>query len=1425
MSIRTTKVALRGIFVALVGLSLLTATGVEAAQIENTSPTRMATFEDAGETSFALSIGPESQVRQRASDVIVFVDTSASQTGAYKRDSIEMLRGFVRNLSGDDRISIYAVDLESVPLFRGFVNPLDDKVQVSIENLVNRVALGSTDMESMIETAIKSFESDDSRNRNVIYIGDGISRAGILHTDSFTKAVTQLAEKQISVSSFAIGPERNIALLAALANNSGGNIVIDTDATNSVSNGSVALAETVHGSVFWPETAKLPEHLVEVYPGKCPPMRTDRDTILVGSISDRSALNMELTGMMDGQKVTKTWSIQPESVSTEFSFLPKMLKEVRKDGGVSLPTVGSAGLVEYARMVDENAVDLELLGGNLKSSGTAAIASAAPKAESRVALAARYRLQEEIQEEGNPFGDPFGENADPIIEAPSEDIPSIEMEMKKDDSMEMKKMDDSSMEMKKMDDSLMELKMDDSVMEVAPNQQQPGSLIDETVDSIPVPDDISAPIVLGPAQGDSDITRLLLEAERRDFREQVLTVEQRDRIINEKLRKQVQYETERASQEVSTDPTAAIERLKNMLEVVDQTPQLTQGTVSELRHRLESSLVSATGRKLDFDQNQRLASQNNATVDSLRAEILNYELNEEKLARLLGQYNSLMQEGNYEVAERVADSVFEAFPDSPEAVAVTERARIARTHFELVEIRREKERLFTSAVREIYKSGYPIPGNPPLVFPDAEEWIEKKANRAKYQNVRLAGGENERHILNQLDTRVDLVYDAEPFGDVKAELEENLTINIVIDPNLEGVLDEDTEVSANLAGITLSKGLRTMLKAVDATYVVKDEVLLIISIDDEGENEYLVTDVYNVGDLVAPRSSPTAFGGGQGGFGGGGQGGGLGGGAQGGGFGGGGQGGGFGGGGRQGGGGIFCIQDADVSFSISEETPAEPMKRDAVSFKPGNLIELAPAADPNAAWDTYFKSNKPDSKAVRATVRYMVSQQRHDEIVALINGAIRNNQGDSAWMFQALGLSMQILGRPNSEIERAIMSAVDLSDDLQDAMIAAIYMSRNGMVDRSLRVLEDLAKTSPSLVQPYEIGLAIAERNDHVDGMRWTSVGVLSQDWPENPELAKRARYAAAAVKTELRKSGNAEELVAFENELQNAKHRDCFIDVSWTGDADIDIYIEEPGGTICSRLNPRTTAGGVYYGDVYSGGKSASGLMKEQYVLPKGFSGDYRLIIRRMMGEVTSGKVNVGIHNHFQSAGEASLEKAVKLDSKGAIVLFKLQNGRRTDDLDQHTLETLVRKKTAIRQTAMAQRMAQFISPSGFAFQTDGAGGVGGGNAGGSSDDFFPGAGGNNGGQNNQFSTFSPSVVGYAPQITQLQTGTSLQVNHATTADRLYVLISATPNLTTITEVTTFNITGNAANATGAGGGGTGGAGGGGGFGGGVGGGGGGNF
>ena len=94
-------------------------------------------------------------------------------------------------------------------------------------------------------------------------------------------------------------------------------------------------------------------------------------------------------------------------------------------------------------------------------------------------------------------------------------------------------------------------------------------------------------------------------------------------------------------------------------------------------------------------------------------------------------------------------------------------------------------------------------------------------------------------IREKLSQSYDLVYDAEPFGDIRADLSKNLKLNIVVDPNLDGILADDTEISANLAGVRLSDGLRMMLNPVDATFAIKNGVLLVISIDDEQEPDFL----------------------------------------------------------------------------------------------------------------------------------------------------------------------------------------------------------------------------------------------------------------------------------------------------------------------------------------------------------------------------------------------------------------------------------------------------------------------------------------------------------------------------------------------------------------------------------------------------------
>src|SRR5690606_36134907 len=125
------------------------------------------------------------------------------------------LRGILEGLLPDDRVQVYAVDVNTTPQHEAFAPAQSASVQGAISKLQARTPLGSTDLVRALMTAADAFPDDPTRARHVIYLGDGQSRAKIVGQAEMEMLVTKLRDKQVSVSSLAIGPQRNALLLAA----------------------------------------------------------------------------------------------------------------------------------------------------------------------------------------------------------------------------------------------------------------------------------------------------------------------------------------------------------------------------------------------------------------------------------------------------------------------------------------------------------------------------------------------------------------------------------------------------------------------------------------------------------------------------------------------------------------------------------------------------------------------------------------------------------------------------------------------------------------------------------------------------------------------------------------------------------------------------------------------------------------------------------------------------------------------------------------------------------------------------------------------------------------------------------------------------------------------------------------------------------
>ena len=246
----------------------LAAALIAAPPAGDASSARLTTYESStGDVYFALSLPPLTNLPAAADhDILVLFGTSASQTGVYRDDALTALRTLLGQLGDADRVKLMAVDLDAIPMTDQFVSPRSEGMQAGLAKLDGRVPLGSTDMGKALRKAADAFSGAPLRPRRVIYIGDGRSQANLMQANAFGAAVQELADKRISVSSFAIGPNRDLQLLAALANHTGGMLYLDSNEGAWAERAGHAMTEVIRAPVAWPTASDLPDAFCEVYP-------------------------------------------------------------------------------------------------------------------------------------------------------------------------------------------------------------------------------------------------------------------------------------------------------------------------------------------------------------------------------------------------------------------------------------------------------------------------------------------------------------------------------------------------------------------------------------------------------------------------------------------------------------------------------------------------------------------------------------------------------------------------------------------------------------------------------------------------------------------------------------------------------------------------------------------------------------------------------------------------------------------------------------------------------------------------------------------------------------------------------------------------------------------------------------------------------
>lgn len=474
----------------------------------------------------------------------------------------------------------------------------------------------------------------------------------------------------------------------------------------------------------------------------------------------------------------------------------------------------------------------------------------------------------------------------------------------------------------------------------------------------------------------------------------------------------------------------------------------------------------------------------------------------------------------------------------------------------------------------------------------------------------------------------------------------------------------------------------------------------------------------------------------------------------------------------------------------------------AVSARPASQIAQAPSADappapadtapaaasrfpefkgrdPAAVWPAYFEKNHPPLDEVRKLVTRLHLATEYEHVISVIQSAILNGQAQP-WMYEILAMEMEVQKRPKEEIERVALSLTDFgSADYGSMMYSGAYLAGFGRRDAALRLFRQASSMAPEQPEPYIMALPHLKEATRFEDQLWGIPGAIEHVWTRDYSTTQQSgRDVGKDVARKLEAAGKKEQAAELSQAIREANRRDLRVVARWSGDADLDLRIEEPGGGVCSFEQRYSTGGGIFLHDGF--GKEAKNAF-EEYVCPKGISGTYRISVRLRSGQVTGNRVELEVTTHEgagEAAGEKKVNKFLALEGGQATWTVKLEKGRRTAlrTVPAGAMSLLGPAPAPARGAAKPRVAAAGGRKDGLVVAA-GQGGVlrqvpfvGGGNV-------VPAGG----------------VVGFQPVIQIVPEGTQLYARAAISPDRRYVRIAVNPVFSTITSVFNFTFAGGA--------------------------------
>ncbi|MEZ6059701.1 MAG: hypothetical protein R3C19_05005 [Planctomycetaceae bacterium] len=233
---------------------------------------------------------------------------------------------------------------------------------------------------------------------------------------------------------------------------------------------------------------------------------------------------------------------------------------------------------------------------------------------------------------------------------------------------------------------------------------------------------------------------------------------------------------------------------------------------------------------------------------------------------------------------------------------------------------------------------------------------------------------------------------------------------------------------------------------------------------------------------------------------------------------------------------------------------------------------------------------------------------------------------------------MKLTGRPQSEIDRALLSRVDFTaGDADQLLVTAALLARFEAWDRAIALCREATDRNPWRSEPWLIARRYADRSSQPEHILWSRIGILKYLWTDDFDTQHaEATETLRELQRSLTAAGNSETAQKVKTELDEALIHDLRIRVEWAGDGDVDLSVAEPGKQTCSFRNKVTKNGGVLLltgdGTLPKGKRGPS---VEEYLCREAPSGQYTITLRLVTGKVITGKVMVVVTQYENTTAE----------------------------------------------------------------------------------------------------------------------------------------------------------------------------------------------